>query len=247
MHSTYPVAPGPQGPSREARLWLRVLFTALAVMTCGFLAFGALVRLAAVTRRKRDWTLAGISLAVGIFAIGAMPGDDVDDSATVLDDVSVMLALLNMVAVVWYFLWADIRHDRKLYGTGRPGAPSAHPGMPYAAPYPPHAAVTRPVTAPMPQHPGPYPQQTRPQQPQPQPQHYAPPTAPTAAGDAWARPQSAPAPGPAGPRPAPGTPPPGGPARIDQVRAELDELSAYLRDSGGRSDDHGEGPREGSR
>ncbi|NEC95582.1 hypothetical protein G3I57_09705, partial [Streptomyces albidoflavus] len=57
-----------------------------------------------------------------------------------------------------------------------------------------------------------------------------------------------PAPTPAGPRPAPGTPPPGGPARIDQVRAELDELSAYLRDSGGQQGDgRGNGSQEGSR
>ncbi|MBL0804632.1 hypothetical protein G6539_32070, partial [Streptomyces albidoflavus] len=54
---------------------------------------------------------------------------------------------------------------------------------------------------------------------------------------------------PAGPRPAPGTPPPGGPARIDQVRAELDELSAYLRDSGGgqQGDGRGNGSQEGPR
>ncbi|MEU2315279.1 hypothetical protein [Streptomyces albidoflavus] len=236
MHSTYPAAPKPQGPSREARVWLRVLFTALAVMSCGFFAFGALIRLACLTRRPKDWVLTGISAACTFLAIGMMP--EGDDSTTILDDLAVGLILLNMVAVVTYYLWADIRHDRKVYGTGHPGVPGPH----LAGPYPPHG-VTRPATAPLQHHPYPQP----PHQPHPQ-QHYTPPTAPTRVGDAWARPQTGPAPTPAGPRPAPGTPPPGGPARIDQVRAELDELSAYLRDSGGQQGDgRGNGSQEGSR
>ncbi|MFJ7785497.1 hypothetical protein ACIQY8_22895 [Streptomyces albidoflavus] len=225
MHSTYPAAPKPQGPSREARVWLRVLFTALAVMSCGFFAFGALIRLACLTRRPKDWVLTGISAACTFLAVGMMP--EGDDSTTILDDLAVGLILLNMAAVVTYYLWADIRHDRKVYGTGHPGVPGPH----LAGPYPPHG-VTRPATAPLQHHP--YPQQ-----------HYTPPTAPTGVGDAWA---TGPAPTPAGPRPAPGTPPPGGPARIDQVRAELDELSAYLRDSGGpQGDGRGNGSQEGSR
>ncbi|KDR60083.1 hypothetical protein AB0F32_05765 [Streptomyces albidoflavus] len=236
MHSTYPAAPKPQGPSREARVWLRVLFTALAVMSCGFFAFGALIRLACLTRRPRDWVLTGISATCTFLAIGMMP--DGDDSTTILDDLAVGLILLNMVSVVTYYLTADIRHDRKVYGTAHPGVPGPH----LAGPYPPHG-VTRPATAPLQHHPYPQP----PHQPHPQ-QHYNPPTAPTGVGDAWARPQSGPAPTPAGPRPAPGTPPPGGPARIDQVRAELDELSAYLRDSGGQQGDgRGNGSQEGSR
>ncbi|MFE1505073.1 hypothetical protein ACFW63_21255 [Streptomyces albidoflavus] len=236
MHSTYPAAPKPQGPSREARVWLRVLFTALAVMSCGFFAFGALIRLACLTRRPRDWVLTGISATCTFLAIGMMP--DGDDSTTILDDLAVGLILLNMVSVVTYYLTADIRHDRKVYGTAHPGVPGPH----LAGPYPPHG-VTRPATAPLQHHPYPQP----PHQPHPQ-QHYNPPTAPTGVGDAWARPQTGPAPAPAGPRPAPGTPPPGGPARIDQVRAELDELSAYLRDSGGQQGDgRGNGSQEGSR
>ncbi|MEU6110973.1 hypothetical protein ABZ853_21525 [Streptomyces albidoflavus] len=239
MHSTYPAAPKPQGPSREARVWLRVLFTALAVMSCGFFAFGALIRLACLTRRTRDWVLMAISAGCTFLAVGMMP--EGDDSTTILDDLAVAAILINMVAVVTYYLWADIRHDRMTYGAPRPGHPGA-PGPHLAGPYPPHG-VTRPTTAPL--HHNPYPQP--PHQPHPQ-QHYTPPTAPTGAGDAWARPQTGPAPTPAGPRPAPGTPPPGGPARIDQVRAELDELSAYLRDSGGQQGDgRGNGSQEGPR
>ncbi|MEU1068650.1 hypothetical protein, partial [Streptomyces albidoflavus] len=188
MHSTYPAAPKPQGPSREARVWLRVLFTALAVMSCGFFAFGALIRLACLTRRPRDWVLTGISATCTFLAIGMMP--DGDDSTTILDDLAVGLILLNMVSVVTYYLTADIRHDRKVYGTAHPGVPGPH----LAGPYPPHG-VTRPATAPLQHHPYPQP----PHQPHPQ-QHYNPPTAPTGVGDAWARPQSGPAPTPAGPR-----------------------------------------------
>ncbi|MBT2894839.1 hypothetical protein HET63_31240, partial [Streptomyces sp. McG2] len=135
MHSTYPAAPKPQGPSREARVWLRVLFTALAVMSCGFFAFGALIRLACLTRRPRDWVLTGISATCTFLAIGMMP--DGDDSTTILDDLGVGLILLNMVSVVTYYLTADIRHDRKVYGTAHPGVPGPH----LAGPYPPHGVT----------------------------------------------------------------------------------------------------------
>lgn len=185
MHSTYPAAPKPQGPSREARVWLRVLFTALAVMSCGFFAFGALIRLACLTRRPRDWVLTGISATCTFLAIGMMP--DGDDSTTILDDLAVGLILLNMVSVVTYYLTADIRHDRKVYGTAHPGVPGPH----LAGPYPPHG-VTRPATAPLQHHPYPQP----PHQPHPQ-QHYTPPTAPTGVGDARSRPYR-PGPGRAG-------------------------------------------------
>ncbi|WP_436738500.1 hypothetical protein [Streptomyces sp. BBFR102] len=238
MHSIYPVAPGPQGPSQEARIWLRVLFTALTVMSCGLFAFGALIRLACVTRRKRDWVLMVVSIGAVVLAISMMP--DGDDTSTIVDDLGAGLILLNVVAVTWYYLWADIRHDRKTYGVARPRVPGPHP----AAPYPPHG-VTRPAAAPLHQQaPGPY---SPPHQP-PHTQQFAQPAAPTNPADAWTRPQGGPTPAPAGPRPTANTPPPGGPARIDQVRAELDELSAYLRHpEGQQSDGRGNGPQEESR
>jgi hypothetical protein len=62
-------------------------------------------------------------------------------------------------------------------------------------------------------------------QPQPQPQPFAP----------WAYPPDAPVPQPPPQRVAP--------ARIDQVRAELDELSDYLRKHGDRRDGDHEGGR----
>lgn len=223
MHSTYPVGPGPQGPSRGTVVGLRVLFTALAVLSVGLFAFGTLIRLACVTRKKADWALAAVTGVVCFAAMAYMP-DEETQSQTIMDDLVMGVVLIQMAGIVWYYLWADIRHDQRRRAARRPGP---HPAAPYGAPYSPQPATRDAGPGPAP-HPGPY----------AQPPHYTP---PTGAPDAWARPQTGPA--PTGPRPAPGARQPG-PARIEQVRAELDELSAYLRDSGGR---RGDGKQEGTR
>ncbi|WP_030216291.1 membrane protein [Streptomyces sp. NRRL WC-3626] len=92
------------------------------------------------------------------------------------------------------------------------------PGGPYAAPVPPSPhATTMPTQGP--HSPYGYQQPVSPYTPTPVPGHPAPPT-----------------PVPPQPQPQPQHP---GPARIDQVRAELDELSDYLRRQDGDSGRHG--------
>ncbi|KAB1986324.1 hypothetical protein [Streptomyces triticiradicis] len=128
-------------------------------------------------------------------------------------DVALTVALLLGVGSAAYYLIADIR----LRNAWRRS-------MAYA---PPHTQTARePYGFPRPAPPAPpYPGVLMSQpQPQPQPQPFAP----------WAYPPEAPVPQRPPQRVAP--------ARIDQVRAELDELSDYLRKHGDRHDgDHGGG------
>ncbi|MBT3153241.1 hypothetical protein HTV45_20635 [Streptomyces sp. CHD11] len=130
-------------------------------------------------------------------------------------DVAVAAMLLLGAFATAYFLTVDIRFHR------RQG--------PYAAPLPPPSPHATTVHAPGTHAPYGYPQQTSPYAPTPVPQPQAPHTP---------VPQAPPASLPQPPqRPAP--------ARIDQVRAELDELSDYLRRQDGQQGR--QGPDEGGR
>ncbi|MHB9753315.1 hypothetical protein ACYBSK_02900 [Streptomyces sp. BYX5S] len=204
--------PGAGPPRREsdgATITLRVLFPALSVLTCGILACAPLFRIAILRGRPLDWILAVASLPVNItlFAIiGSLPESDPRT------DVALAILLLIALGSAVYFLVYDIR---------RTSAPL--PVNPYA-PTTPSSAYGHPQPGPHPR-PQPHPQQSWPAPPPP-PQQHAMPTqtmgAPT--------PTPAPAPPPAPPQ---NQAPP--PHRIDQVRAELDELSDYLRkQDGGR-------------
>ncbi|MFE0799783.1 hypothetical protein [Streptomyces sp. NPDC058812] len=223
-------AAGPP-PSRGAAtvITLRVLFAAAGFLTCGLLACVPLFRIAVLRGRGLDWTVAWLSLpaSIGCLAVvGSLPeGDRRTDVA--------MAALLLIGAVAGaYFLVVDIRlHAAPRQFTGYappPQAPAAHygpthPAGPYAptlVPQPPHTPAPRPA------HPG----FQAPRSPIPQ--------APASQGPVTRTPV------PPGPAP---TPPPQHPtpARIDQVRAELDELSDYLRKHDGNG--NGNGNREGGR
>ncbi|MEV0447077.1 hypothetical protein [Streptomyces sp. NPDC050600] len=132
-----------------------------------------------------------------------------EDENTSRADWVVGMILLNAVAFTAYFLVVDIRHDHL---AGR-AAVLPPPYNPYAATVPQHQQAQ------------PQPQQLRYHQPQP-PYGYPQP-----------QPQAQPQPS----RPQPVTPPtpPAASPRIDQVRAELDELSDLLRKD--------KDPREGGR
>lgn len=219
--------PGPVPPRRGTPthvIWLRVLFAVLPLLSCGFLAAAAPLRLAVVTRRARDWVLFCVSVVITLTCLILMP----DDVETLQADLVMGSLLLHAALYTGYFLYADIRHfERRAsapaapapaaspYGTTFPAggagygyppqARQTYPGVPPVA-MPPYARPQPPVggpAQPQPVQPQPVPQPVRPpqQQPQPQPQGQAQPAAP----------------------------------RIDQVRAELDELSDLLRrEDGGR-------------
>ena len=235
MHGHGYVQPVKQPPPTAWLVLLRVLFVVISILSLGFLTWTMLLRLALVTRKSLDWGLFVAVLAVDALAmvlLGTEPGEEIHTAA---GWTGLGLLLGTLVVVIAYYLSADIRHFHQLrygpyaprpaqaYGYPRPAAPYA--ASPGAAP---GAATTVPQT--------PQPAQTpRPLRVSPLPQ---PPTP---------IPGTTPPPGPASGVPVPPahTPPPQrpAPARIDQVRAELDELSELLRRQDGREGGHHEGGR----
>ncbi|MFE9561025.1 hypothetical protein ACFYM0_07955 [Streptomyces sp. NPDC006487] len=217
MHG--PGTPPPHGhqPSTGGVVALRVLFALLPILSCGFLAWGTMLRLALVTRKPRDWWLFGASCAAEVLSLALIGADPTPDASAWQGNAGAFGTLLNGLVVCIYYLVAEIRHFEALKAGPAAAGWYPPPASPYVPPqqqagpaygYPPAAQ-----TAQQPQH-----QQPQHQQPQhqPQPQQPAPQQAP----------ESAPAP----------TPPP----RIGQVRAELDELSELLRR---QQPPHNEGPR----
>ncbi|WP_156726968.1 hypothetical protein [Streptomyces apocyni] len=223
-------SPQPSRPSSALLVVLRVIFVTLALGSLGFLSWAAMLRLAIVTRTRRDWAAFWGTVVALVVSIVLLAMDPTDDLSTAQGTAGVLGLLLTAVAVTAYYLTMDIRHHQPPRPThhGYP-PPHAAPG-PYAHPQP-HTATTQltPGAAGYGYPPRPH----APAQPQPhapsQPQYGAP--VPPRQQDT---PAPAPAPAPAqnptqAPTPAPFQPPRPAPARIDQVRAELDELSDLLR------------------
>ncbi|MCX4906142.1 hypothetical protein [Streptomyces sp. NBC_00878] len=189
-------------PSTGLLVFLRVLFVTISVCSFGLLAWTMMLRLALVTRRSLDWGLFVAALAaevLGIVLLATEPGEEIH---TVGGGLGFALLLGSLVIVISYYLAADIRHFHQL-GQAAAGHPlHQRPAPPvYGYPQPPYAAATGPHTPVPPMAPmAPIPQPAAPGTPIPTP---------------------TPTPTPPPQRPAP--------ARIDQVRAELDELSDYLR------------------
>ncbi|MEU9296736.1 hypothetical protein [Streptomyces sp. NPDC048266] len=150
------------GPS-AATITVRVLLTVLVVLSLGFLAWVAMLRIAIMRRSGRDWALFWGQLVLNIACVVPLEQRFAD---TWMNTAGMVALLVQMAIVTCYFLVVDIRH---------------HQPAPILIMVPPPPA--RP----------PYPYQ------------------------------------PIGHVPAPQ--PPGG-QRIDQVRAELDELSDLLRPRG---------------
>ncbi|MFE6335711.1 hypothetical protein ACFVOK_21270 [Streptomyces sp. NPDC057798] len=212
----------PPTRSEATVISLRVLFAAAGLLSCGVLACVPLFRVAILRGRWPDWVLAwgSLPLSIACFAVvGSVPETDPRS------DVALAAVLLLGAFSSVYFLVMDIRVHNRLrqqyggYATAQ--ATTVHaPHGPAAYGYP--QQVSPYTTAPVQQ---PLPQQHRPPAPVPHPATPVP-TPPL--------PQDAPPPGPV---PAPPQRP--APARIDQVRAELDELSDYLRHHDGRGDHEG--------
>ncbi|MER5298114.1 hypothetical protein ABT039_01485 [Streptomyces lasiicapitis] len=193
MHGHGYAPPHPPAPSEGSQVTLRVLFVVLAVITCGFLAWAAMLRLALVTRRTLDWalfTVVAVLEATAVVLIAIDPGKDGFERP---GNAGMAILVSTVIPVVAYYLTMDIRHCGQ--------------------------ARAAQVMYQQPQFPG-YVQQ---QQPQPHPQQ-----------PSYGYPSQAPPPHVTQTPvpPATHTPPPPSrpaPARINQVRAELDELSDYLR------------------
>ncbi|MFD7437446.1 hypothetical protein [Streptomyces sp. NPDC059861] len=214
MHGHGYTQPVKQPPPTAWLVLVRVLFVAISVLSLGFLTWTMLLRLAIVTRRSLDWGLFVAVLAIDILAVillGTEPGDEIHTPG---GWTGLALLLGTLVAVLAYYLAAEVRHFHQLrHGGGH--APG--PARAYGYPQPPYTdATTVPQTSvrTSPPHPP-----LGPHTPHPRPPISARPPIP-------AQPPQRPA-----------------PARIDQVRAELDELSDYLRKQDGRRDGEHEGGR----
>ncbi|MGW2844217.1 hypothetical protein [Streptomyces sp. NPDC001274] len=202
-----PVPPPTPTPPRRVpgRAWIvsmRVLFPVLTVGSIGLLLWTPLLRLAIVRRRAVDWWLTGAGF---VFVCVLLPilGRDGSEEPTGIDNVLIPLLLLVMAGSIAYYLVGDIRHYDRLTKTQHPSPGYAYvqtvPVLPASAPAPAPAAFPPPQRQHMPQPPQ-HPYQQQPYQQQPQPQPH----------QQQPQPQQQ-------------------PQRIEQVRAELDELSDYLR------------------
>ncbi|MFH9726769.1 hypothetical protein ACH4M4_27955 [Streptomyces sp. NPDC017254] len=185
-----PAPPRAAGPS-AATVTVRVLITVLVVLSLGFLAWVAMLRIAIMRRAGRDWALFWVQLVLNV---GCVVPLEQRFAGTWMNTVGMVVLLVQMAIVTCYFLVVDIRHHQP--------APVV-----IVVPSPPHLSLP---------HPPPHPPSAYPYGTPPGYGYGYPPPAVTA-----------PAPGQApAPVPAPGAP------RIDQVRAELDELSDLLRHTG---------------
>ncbi|WP_406366287.1 hypothetical protein [Streptomyces sp. NBC_00645] len=195
MHGHGYAPPPPKRPSTGVLVVLRVIFAAVPLLSIGFLAWVATLRVALVTRKAADWWIFVGSLAAMGISFGYLSTDHTDDFSSPNGNVGMIILLLNAAACTGYFLFADIRH----YSRPRPFVypQAAHPAEGYGYPQ-----AASPYATPVPQQPVAPVQQVPVMPPPPQ-------------------------------RPAP--------ARIDQVRAELDELSDYLRKRDGQHEDGRDG------
>ncbi|XXZ49536.1 hypothetical protein AAGT00_14180 [Streptomyces cavourensis] len=106
-----PQQPPTPRPSASTLSALRAIFVVLTVLSCGFLGWAAMLRLAIVTRRPRDWWLCAVAfvLTVGLFAyFAALPDEEEMTDAQALLGVGWMVALL--VGVLTYYLTMEVRH-----------------------------------------------------------------------------------------------------------------------------------------
>ncbi|UUN27311.1 hypothetical protein [Streptomyces sp. FIT100] len=196
MHGHGYAPPQPGRPAGSTLVALRVVFICLTVLSCGFLGWAPMLRLAIVTRRALHWALfsAVIVLNIGLFiffgsSVPEDPDKELSDAATAIVLTGIVVQVVGVMA---YYLYAEMRYYETL-------------------------PVPHPSPAPVPQ------------------QHMTgygyPPVAQPPVPNPYAQPVPHPAPAP--------IPAPEPPRRIDQVRAELDELSDFLRkdhraDGGGR-------------
>ncbi|WP_225837996.1 hypothetical protein [Streptomyces sp. NK08204] len=218
------VQPVKQPPHTGWLVFLRVLFVAVGIFTLGIFAWVMLLRLAVVTRRPLDWglfTTALVTDSVSMVFLATEPGDEIHTARGWL---GLFLLLFTLVCATAYYLSAEIRHFMLVQQTWQARRPAPAYGYP-AAGAPPFTATTVPM-APAPPLPQPPPTPSRPPTgSQPPLTGSQPPLTPS--------------------QPLLATPPPQrpAPARIDQVRAELDELSDYLRKHDGQQGGNHEGGR----
>lgn len=146
-----------------------MIFVVVAVMSCGLLAWACLLRLASVTRRTLDWwlfALAVVHIVATLYIIGTDPGEE--EFTTWRGDVGMSMLFGGLIAIVAYYLAADIRHSsRSRTAPPSPYAQTTGYAQQTGYSYPP-VQVPQPYT-PAPPLPQPPVQHQPPQHAQPQP------------------------------------------------------------------------------
>ncbi|MFE0651297.1 hypothetical protein ACFVZH_22185 [Streptomyces sp. NPDC059534] len=130
-----PQAPqSPKSPASGGLIALRVLFAALPLLSCGFLAWAPLLRLAVVTRRALDWALCGLAFLAGaaLFAYAVVTGEE--EGSTLEAFVGIGTITVLAAGSVTYYLVAEIRHFERLRALPEQAPPPYRPmGYSYGA------------------------------------------------------------------------------------------------------------------
>ncbi|MFJ3878325.1 hypothetical protein ACIPW5_12785 [Streptomyces sp. NPDC090077] len=154
MHG--PGIPPQQGPSGHRPLSggamaLRVLFTALPVLTCGFFAWGSMVRLAILTRKGRDWALLVLSLLLSVVWIVFIELDPTEKTNGWQGNLGAGGSIFTGFAICVYYLVSDIKHHEAKALAPAPWYPPA-PQAPYAQHHQPQPHQSHQLHQPQPPH-----------------------------------------------------------------------------------------------
>ncbi|ATZ26321.1 hypothetical protein SLAV_22535 [Streptomyces lavendulae subsp. lavendulae] len=133
MHG--PGLPPQQGPHGHrslsgSEMTLRVLFTALPLLSCGFFAWGSMLRLAILTRKGRDWALLVIT---GVLSVVWLTLIEMDPTAEVngwQGNLGAGGSIFTGFAICVYHLVADIRHHENKRPAPAVGAAPWYPAGP---------------------------------------------------------------------------------------------------------------------
>ncbi|MFD3327160.1 hypothetical protein [Streptomyces sp. NPDC058701] len=115
---------------------LRVLFALLPILSCGFLAWGSMLRLALVTRKTRDWVLLLVSGGLAVLSMTLIQLDPTADTSGWQGNLGAGGSIFTGFAICVYFLVADIKHyeaksaDRSAQWYGAQSAPYLPPHLP---------------------------------------------------------------------------------------------------------------------
>ncbi|MEU7073692.1 hypothetical protein AB0B30_13000 [Streptomyces narbonensis] len=159
-----PSPPGPASGASGGLIALRVLFVALPLLSCGFLAWAPMLRLAILTRAVRDWVFFGLAfvVATALFVYMGVTGEKETTDLEAVIGVGTILAL--GAGSVAYYLVGELRHYERRrampvpppygpagygYGPDRSTAattPSVTPAPYFGVPQP--AQPVQPSTAP---------------------------------------------------------------------------------------------------
>ncbi|MEV0416175.1 hypothetical protein AB0I68_36850 [Streptomyces sp. NPDC050448] len=120
---------------------LRVLFALLPVLSCGFLGWGTMLRLAVVTRKPRDWWLLAANCGLSVFWIALIGADPTPNTDGWQGNTGAFGIIITGFLTCVYFLVADIRH----HGAAQAAARTApwYPAQP--SPYVPPQQQARPA------------------------------------------------------------------------------------------------------